>query len=55
MIVPPKMTELKDIPVKSKEEMEIEYGTDTEKICEDHETLIKVILEEEEELIQNHR
>lgn len=49
------MTELKEIPVKSYKDCEQEYGDDTERICEDHESLIKVILEEEEELIQCHR
>lgn len=33
----------------------MQYGTDVDRICEDHESLIKVILEEEEELIQCHR
>ena len=55
VIVPPKMTELKEIPMKSYSEFEIQYGEDTDRICEDHESLIKVILEEEEELIQCHR
>lgn len=45
------MTELKDIPVKSFMDFEEQYGEDTDRICEDHESLIKVILEEEEELI----
>ena len=51
VIVPPKMTDLKEIPVKSYEDVEVEYGEDCDRICEDHESLIKVILEEEEELI----
>jgi hypothetical protein len=45
------MTELKDIPMKTYAEFEMQYGDDTDRICEDHESLIKVILEEEEELI----
>jgi len=45
------MTDLKDIPIKTYTEFEMQYGDDTERICEDHESLIKVILEEEEELI----
>lgn len=49
------MTELKDIPMKSYEDFENQYGDDADRICEDHESLIKVILEEEEELIQCHR
>ena len=49
------MAELKDIPMKSYEECELQYGNDTDQICEDHEHLIQVILEEEEELIQSHR
>lgn len=55
VIVPPKMTELKDIPMKTFQEFEVQYGQDVDRICEDHESLIKVILEEEEELIQSHR
>lgn len=35
--------------------MEAEYADDIDKICGDHENLIKVILEEEETLISDHR
>lgn len=35
--------------------MEAEYADDIDKICGDHENLIKVILEEEETLMTNHR
>ena len=37
------------------EELEMEYGTDTDKLCNDHERLIEQILEEEEEVINGHR
>lgn len=40
VIVPQKMTELKDLPMKSYHEFEQQYGNDTEQICEDHESLI---------------
>lgn len=55
IVVPPKLTELKDLPVKAYQDYEMQYGEDMERIVEDHESLIKVILEEEEELIQCHR
>lgn len=35
--------------------MEAEYADNIDKICGDHENLIKVILEEEETLISDHR
>ena len=35
--------------------MEMDYANDLDKICGDHENLIKVILEEEESLISKHR
>lgn len=41
--------------VPSYEELEQEYGDDTEKLCSEHEKLIEQILEEEEELINGHR
>ena len=37
------------------QELEKEYGNDTERLCGDHEKVIERILEEEEELINNHR
>jgi hypothetical protein len=39
-VVPPKLTELKDIPVKTQEDMEAQYGENVNGICEDHEKLI---------------
>jgi hypothetical protein len=35
--------------------LEHQYGNDVEKVCQDHERLVEVILEEEEELINGHR
>ena len=43
------------MPQESYQQLERRYGDDMESICGDHENLIKVILEEEEELISNHR
>ena len=43
------------MPLKTYDDLEAEYGGDIDKICGDHENLIKVILEEEEGLISNHR
>ena len=43
------------MPLQTYEEMEAEYAEDIDKICGDHENLIKVILEEEETLISDHR
>lgn len=41
--------------VPSVEELEREYGGDSDKLCGEHEKLIEQILEEEEELITGHR
>jgi len=41
--------------VPSYEDLEREYGDDTDKLCNEHEKLIEQILEEEEELINGHR
>lgn len=43
------------MPLQTYEHIEQEYADDIEKVCKDHEFLIKVILEEEETLISNHR
>lgn len=48
------MIQLNDV-VPTYEDLEREYGTDTEKLCNDHEKIIERILEEEEELINGHR
>lgn len=37
------------------EELELEYGTSTEQLCQDHEQIIESILEEEEALTSKHR
>lgn len=52
---PPKFLPLKEMPLESYEAIEADYGDNTERICGDHENLIKVILEEEESLISRHR
>lgn len=36
-------------------QLENQYGNDVEKICGDHEKLVGMILEEEEDLINSHR
>ena len=41
--------------VPTYEELEMEYGNDTDRLCNEHEKLIDQILEEEEELINGHR
>ena len=46
---------LSEMPLQTYESMEQEYADDIDKICGDHENLIKVILEEEEGLISKHR
>ena len=46
---------LKEMPLQTYENIETEYGDDIDRICGDHENLIKVILEEEEGLISQHR
>ena len=43
------------MPLQSYNSIEDEYSNDVDKICGEHENLIKVILEEEEELISEHR
>ena len=46
---------LREMPLQTYDSIEAEYAEDIDKICGDHENLIKVILEEEEELISEHR
>lgn len=43
------------MPLQTYACLEAEYANDIDKICGDHENLIKVILEDEEELINEHR
>lgn len=42
---------LREMPLQSYDNIEEEYGEDIDRICGDHEHLIKVILEDEEDLI----
>lgn len=44
-----------EMPLVSYSQLEHQYGTDVERICADHEKLVEMILEEEEELIGSHR
>ena len=46
---------LREMPLQTYEGIEMEYAEDIDKICGDHENLIKVILEDEETLISKHR
>ena len=41
--------------VPTYEDLEMKYGVDMDKLCNDHERLIEQILEEEEEIINGHR
>lgn len=42
---------LRNMPLQTYDGIEAEYADDIDRICGDHEKLIKVILEEEETLI----
>lgn len=58
--LPPKLTPLGQIPLCTTSELESIYRglTDTEmqiRMCSDHDSLIKQILEEEEDFIATHR
>ena len=46
---------LREMSLQSYDDIEVEYGDDIDRICGDHENLIKVILEEEETLMSKHR
>ena len=46
---------LKEMPLQSYDSIEAEYANDIDRICGDHENLIKVILDKEETLISKHR
>ena len=49
------MRPLNEMPLQTYDQIETDYGDDLERICRDHENLIKVILEDEESLISKHR
>jgi len=49
------MLPIKQMPQESYSQLEERYGDNMQEICDDHEKLIKKILEEEEDLISNHR
>lgn len=51
----PSMVKVKDLPLVTYSQLETQYGNDVEKVCQDHEKLVELILEEEEELINGHR
>ena len=44
-----------DMPLNSYQQLDQQYGSDVDRICNDHERLVEMILEEEEELIGSHR
>ena len=44
-----------DSKVQTERDLEKKYGQDVDTLCNDHETLIEQILEEEEKLIHSHR
>ena len=49
------MVKIGDLPLVTYSQLENQYGNDVEKVCQDHEKLVELILEEEEELINGHR
>jgi len=49
------MVKVTDLPLISYSQLEVQYGNDVERVCQDHEKLVELILEEEEELINGHR
>jgi kinesin family protein 2/24 len=44
-----------EMPLVSYQQLEAQYGSNVDRICNDHEKLVEMILEEEEELIGSHR
>lgn len=44
-----------EMPLVTYQQLEAQYGHDVDRICNDHEKLVEMILEEEEELIGSHR
>lgn len=44
-----------EIPRATYNQLEDKYGNNVDMICGDHEKLVGIILEEEEELINGHR
>ena len=55
LVIPPKLTPLRNIPIADLDNLEDQYGNDLERMRVDHEGLIQKILSEEEELIGGHR
>lgn len=49
------MVKVTDLPLVTYSQLENQYGSDVERVCQDHEKLVELILEEEEELINGHR
>ena len=49
------MVKVTDLPIATYSQLENQYGADVERVCQDHEKLVELILEEEEELINGHR
>ena len=44
-----------DARIQTETELEQQYGSNVDDLCNDHEQLIEKILEEEEQLIHSHR
>ena len=55
VVRPNRLSTLAEIEEGSVINLEKKYGNDLDKMCGDHENLIKVILEEEDDLIATHR
>jgi hypothetical protein len=49
------MVKVTELPLVTYSQLENQYGNDVERVCNDHEKLVEMILEEEEELINGHR
>lgn len=49
------MVRVTDLPIETYSQLETKYGNDVEKVCQEHEKLVEIILEEEEDLINGHR
>lgn len=49
------MVRVTDLPIETYSQLETKYGNDVERVCQEHEKLVEIILEEEEDLINGHR
>jgi hypothetical protein len=56
LVRPPRLATLSEISASNTDrKLELKYGEDVDRMCGDHEVLIKTILEEEDDLIATHR